>query len=162
MNGVSATEFAPDSTLSRAMAVTMLYRMEGEPAAAAGALFDDVAAGKWYTDAVLWASDQGIADGYGNGRFGPNDNITRQQLAVILYRYAQSKGQGFAGAWMFPLDYPDASEVSGWADEAMHWMVMNGVISGKDGKLAPKDTLTRAEMAVILKTFNTLPAEEAE
>ena len=91
MNGTSATAFSPNGTTSRAMIVTILYRLEGQPAVAAGS-FTDVAAGQYYTSAVAWASQNGIVEGYGNGAFGPNDAITREQLAVILYRYAQYKG----------------------------------------------------------------------
>jgi hypothetical protein len=118
-----------------------------------------VETGKWYTDAVIWASEKKIVEGYGNGKFKPNDDITREQLATILYRYAQSKGQGFTGAWMFLLDYPDAAEISSWADEAMHWMVMNGIINGKDGKLVPGGDASRAEAATMLMRYCAKIAE---
>ena len=94
--------------------------------------------------------------GYGDGRFGPNDPITREQMATILYRYAQTKGQGFQGLLSFRLDFPDAGDVSDWATEAMSWMVMNGVINGKDGKLAPGGSASRAEAAAMLMRFASL------
>lgn len=153
MNGMGDGKFAPNDNTSRAMIVTILYRLEGEPAVTGENPFTDVADGQWYTNAVIWAAENDIVGGYGNGKFGPNDPITREQLATILYRYAQSKGQGFTGAWMFLLDYPDASEISIWADEAMHWCVMNGIINGKDGKLVPKGDASRAEAATMLQRF---------
>ena len=153
MNGVGNGKFDPTGTTSRAMIVTILYRLENEPKVTGENPFTDVEDGKWYTNAVLWAAENKIVEGYGNGKFKPNDDITREQLATILYRYAQSKGQGFTGAWMFLLDYPDASEISSWADEAMHWCVMNGIINGKDGKLVPKGDASRAEAATMLQRF---------
>ena len=153
MKGVGNDKFNPGGTTSRGMIVTILYRLEGEPKVTAENPFTDVEDGQWYADAVIWAAGNDIVSGYGGGKFGPNDNITREQLATILYRYAQSKGQGFEGSWMFLLDYPDASEVSSWADEAMHWMVMNGIINGKDGKLVPGGNASRAEAATMLQRF---------
>jgi hypothetical protein len=159
MNGVGNGKFDPTGTTSRAMIVTILYRLEGEPEVTGENPFDDVADGQWYTNAVIWAAENKIVEGYGNGKFKPNDGITREQLATILYRYAQSKGQGFTGAWMFLLDYPDASEISSWADEAMHWCVMNGIINGKDGKLVPGGDASRAEAATMLMRYCTKIAE---
>lgn len=92
MTGTSENHFSPDVTTSRAMIVTMLYRLEGSPAVSGAAAFPDVAAGQWYADAVAWASANGIVTGYDNGNFGPEDTITREQLAVIFYRYAAYKG----------------------------------------------------------------------
>ena len=159
MNGVGNGKFDPTGTTSRAMIVTILYRLEGEPAVTGENPFTDVADGQWYTNAVIWAAENDIVGGYGNGKFGPNDPITREQLATILYRYAQSKGQGFTGAWMFLLDYPDASEISSWADEAMHWCVMNEIINGKDGKLVPGGDASRSEAATMLMRYCTKIAE---
>ena len=159
MNGTGNGKFAPNGSTSRAMIVTILYRLEGEPKITAANPFEDVAEGSWYTDAVIWAAENNIVSGYGNGKFGPNDNITREQLAAILYRYEQSKGGGFVGAWMFLLDYPDAAEISSWADEAMHWCVMNGIINGKDGKLVPGGDASRAEAATMLMRYCTKIAE---
>ncbi len=156
MEGVGNGRFNPNGTTSRAMIVTILYRMEKEPEVTGENPFDDVPAGTWYTDAVIWAAENKIVEGYGNGKFGPSDDITREQLATILYRYAQTKGKGFTGAWMFLLNFPDAAEVSDWADEAMHWMVMNGVIQGKSGKLVPQGGASRAEAATMIQRFCTL------
>ena len=154
--GVSETKFDPQGTMTRAMFATVLYRMAGEPTVTGENKFADVKGGQWYTDAILWATQAGIVDGYGDGNFGVDDPITREQMVTMLYRYAQSKGQGFQGLWSFKLDFPDAGDVSDWALEAMSWMVMNGVIKGKDGKLAPGATATRAEVAQLIMNFDGL------
>ena len=153
MVGVGDNRFGPNGTTSRAMIVSILYRLEGQPAVTAANPFSDVEPGRYYTNAVIWAAENEIVSGYGNGKFGPNDPITREQLAAILYRYAQSKGQGFTGTWSFKLDFPDAGDVSGWANEAVSWMVKNGIINGKDGKLVPKGDASRAEAATMLQRF---------
>ena len=154
MQGVSADRFAPNAATTRAMIVTILYRLEGEPAVTGANPFDDVKDGQWYTNAVIWANQNGIVKGYGDGVFGPTDEITREQFASILYRYVQTKGGGFEGAWYFPLDFADAADVSDWADEAMHWCVMNGIFEGdENGKLRPQGKATRAEAAAILMRF---------
>ena len=156
MNGVADGKFDPNGTTTRAMIVTILYRLEGEPVIRSGMPFSDVTESDWYAKAVSWAESKGIVTGYGDGRFGPNDPITREQMAAILYRYAQTKGQGFQGLWSFQLDFPDAGDVSDWATEAMSWMVMNGVINGKDGKLVPGGNASRAEAAAMLMRFASL------
>lgn len=153
IRGVSDTEFYPNGATSRAMIVTILWRMEGAPEASGTNPFSDVETGEWYTDAVIWAAENKIVEGYEDGTFRPAANITREQLAAILYRFAQGKGQSFQGMWSFRLDFPDAAEISDWADEAMHWMVMQGIINGKDGKLVPKGDASRAESATILCNF---------
>ena len=160
MNGVGNGKFDPSGTTNRAMIVTILYRSEGKPEVTGkDNPFGDVENGKWYTDAVIWAVENKIVEGYGDGKFGPMDIITREQLAAILYRYAQSKGQGFTGTWYFPLNYPDNAEISDWADEAMHWCVMNQIINGKDGKLVPGGDASRAEAATMLMRYCTKIAE---
>ena len=154
MNGVSADRFAPDDTTTRAMVVTMLWRLAGEPASSTPAPFTDVKDGAWYADAVAWAAETGAVNGTSADTFSPNTPVTREQLAAILYRYAQAQGKGFTGEWAFPLDYPDAADVSEWADEAMHWMTMHGIITGMgDGTLAPKDNATRAQIATMFMRF---------
>ena len=154
MNGVSEDTFAPDDATTRAMVVTMLWLLAGEPASSAAAPFTDVSGDDWYAGAVAWAAESGATSGTGADTFSPNAPVTREQLAAILYRYAQAQGKGFEGAWMFLLDYPDADQVSDWADEAMHWMTMNGVITGMgDGTLAPQDNATRAQIATMFMRF---------
>ncbi len=154
MNGTGADTFEPDVTTTRAMIVTILYRLEGEPAVSGESPFDDVAEGQWYTDAVIWAAENEIVNGYGDGKFGPTDDITREQFATILYRYEKYKGGGFEGDWEFPLDFVDVDALSDWADEAMHWCVMNGLIEGVgDNTLDPGGNATRAQAAAILMRF---------
>ena len=149
--------FQPDTPTSRAMIVTILWRVEGEPEYHGMMDFTDMETDTWYTAAVRWAASEGIVTGYNETTFGPEDNVTREQLATILYRYAQYKGQGFTGAWMFRLDYSDVSAVSDWADEAMHWMVMNEIIKGMDdGTLSPQGDATRAQVATMLMRYETL------
>ncbi|WP_186566559.1 S-layer homology domain-containing protein [Lawsonibacter celer] len=154
MNGVGNNLFDPNGTTSRAMIVTILWRLEGEPVVNYLMQFEDVAAETWYTEAVRWAASEGIVTGYSDVAFGPNDPITREQLATILYRYEQHKGGGFTGAWMFLLDYTDRDEVSDWAYEAMCWTTMHGVINGKgDGILDPKGNAKRCEAAQMLTNY---------
>ena len=161
MNGTSTTTFAPGMTTSRAMIVTILWRLEGEPTVNGGAAFSDVANGKWYSEAIKWAAANNIVNGYGNGLFGPDDIITREQLATILYRYEQYKGGGFTGAWMIRMDYVDLADVSDWAYEAMCWMNMNGIVNGKPGKvLDPKGSATRAEAATMLYRYCEVMTKE--
>jgi hypothetical protein len=161
MKGVDAGEFAPDTVMSRAMLVTVLYRMEDQPSAEAGADFPDVPEGEWYAQAVRWAAASGIVTGYEDGLFGPNDPLTREQLAVILYRDARARGLGFPGEEAFSLDFTDAGSVSDWAYEAMCWMTARDVIRGTDaGELVPRAYATRAQAAVMLMRY--LAAVEAE
>ena len=116
--------------------------------------YGDVPAGKWYTEAVRWATSEGIVEGYGNGKFGPSDPITREQLFTMLYHYEQRNGGGFTGAWMFRLDFADVADVSDWAYEAICWCSMNGIVEGKgNGVLDPKGKATRAEAAAMLMRF---------
>ena len=156
MDGESYTLFAPDAPLTRGAAVSALYRLAGSAAddfAPAGA-FSDVAPGSAYEDAVLWAKGMGIAEGYGDGTFRPGEPVTREQFAYMLYRVVENLGLGFEGLWMFLLDNPDADQIAEYADEAMHWMVANSVMQGRDGNyLAPRDTATRAEGATIIGNF---------
>ena len=153
MAGTSATAFSPDSTTSRSMIATILWRMAGSPVVNYAMDYTDVAQGQWYSEAIRWAASEGIMGGYGNGLFGTNDPITREQFATILYRYAQSNGQGFTGAWAFQLDYADADKVSEYAYEAMCWMTMQGVIKGDGANLNPQGQATRAEAAAMLMRF---------
>ena len=152
MNGVGDRLFSPNETTTRAMIVTMLYRLENEPAAAASS-FTDVPAGQWYTDAVAWAASNAIVGGYGNGLFGPNDAITREQMAAILYRYAQFKGYDVSSVGDLSR-YTDAGQVSAWAQSAMGWANAQGLITGNTATtLNPTASATRAEVATILMRF---------
>lgn len=149
MSGTSANTFAPNTRLSRAMLAQILYNKEGKPQGIDGKDFPDVAAGTWYANAVKWAGAQGIVAGYGDGRFGPEDDITREQLATMLWRY-----DGSQQITDTQLDFRDAGEISSYAKAAMQWAVKNGVIGGKGNKvLDPKGFATRAEVAQILKNY---------
>ena len=162
MTGVSESEFAPNGTATRAQIVTILWRLAGSPVVNYGMRYADVDEGAWYGEAVRWAASTGIVTGYTESSFGPNDAITREQLAAILYRYVKAQGQGFTGMWYFPLRYDDAAGISSWADEAMHWCVMKGILDGTSGTtLSPKDTATRAQLAVILQRFCERPKDTA-
>jgi len=134
------------------MIVTILYRMAGSPSVAGLANpFGDVADGQYYTDAVKWAAANGIVDGYGNGTFGPNDYVTREQLAAILYRYMVSIGEGPQGEWMIRLNFTDAGNISGYAAEAVTYLYLRGVITGyPDGSFRPQGLATRAEVAAMI------------
>lgn len=158
MNGVSDDQFAPDGTTTRAQIVTILWRLEGEPVVNYLMQFEDVASESWYTEAVRWAAAENIVGGYGNGKFGPNDPITRQQMAVILYRYCQYKGIDVSAGEDIDLGaYTDAASVSSFAVPAMRWACGVGLIQGSadgDGvKLDPSGSATRAQIATILWRF---------
>lgn len=152
MNGTADNTFSPKANTTRGMVVTVLYRLENQPSTSA-ASFTDVASGAYYANAVAWANANGIVSGYGSGKFGPNDKVTREQLAAILYRYAQYKKYDVSGA--NSLDgYTDAQSVSSYAVPALQWANAAGVITGKSGsKLDPKGNATRAEVAAMLMRF---------
>ena len=149
MNGVAADTFDVEGSLTRAQLVTILYRIAGEPETSAAIPFADVADGQWYTKAIVWAAENGIVKGVNETTFAPNDPITREQIAVILYRYAHEENTEDGKLTSFP----DAKDISGYALEAMNWAVARGLINGSDGKLLPQDTATRAQIAVILARY---------
>jgi hypothetical protein len=153
--GTGEEAFSPEASMTRAMLVTVLHRLEDEPLAA-GELFTDVNASGYYAAAVDWASANGIAEGLGDGRFAPAGEITREQLAAFLCRYARSLGADVSAPGDISL-FMDAKDVSSWAQEAMEWAVGAGLITGRSNiigtELAPKDTATRAEVAAILRRF---------
>ena len=151
MNGTSDTTFEPDSNTARAMLVTVLYRLEGEPEVGE-CTFSDIPEGEWYTDAVIWAAENKIVEGY-DGRFDPTGDITREQFATILYRYAVYKGYDVTASADLST-FVDAEEISSWAKDAMQWAVGAGLINGKgENNLDPTGKATRAEMAAILYRF---------
>ena len=151
MNGAEGRNFVPDAPTSRAMIVTILWRLAGKPAASSDPAFADVPPGIWYADAVRWAASEGIVGGYGGALFGPDDPVSREQLAAILYRYADSRGADpGSGSGDIPDRFADAGEVSPWAAEAMGWAVDSGLIGGiSGGKLGPGLTAGRAQTATI-------------
>ena len=150
--GVSANKFAPYDPMTRAMLVTVLHRLDGADASGTNS-FTDVLNGKWYTNAIAWASANGIVEGLSGNRFAPNAPITREQLAAILFRYAKACGYDVSARAELTA-YADAAQVSAWAGDAMRWAVAAGLISGRSGaQLAPKGEATRAEVAVILMNF---------
>ena len=162
MTGVSESEFGPDGTATRGQIVTILWRLAGSPVVNYAMRYADMDEGAWYGEAVRWAASTGVVTGYSESSFGPNDAITREQLAAILYRYVKTQGQGFTGMWYFPLRYDDAASISDWADEAMHWCVMKGVLNGTgETTLSPQLTATRAQLAAILRRFCELPKDTA-
>lgn len=154
MNGTADNTFSPKANTTRGMVVTVLYRLENQPSTSA-ASFTDVASGAYYANAVAWANANGIVSGYGSGKFGPNDKVTREQLATILYRYAQYKKYDVSvGEDTNILSYDDAQSISSYAIPAIQWACGAGVVTGKSGsKLDPKGNATRAEVAAMLMRF---------
>lgn len=153
MSGTSSTTFAPDVTTSRGMIAAILWRMADSPVVNYLMDYDDVAEGSWYAEAIRWATSAGVVGGYGNGTFGPNDPITREQMAVMLYRYAQHMGYDVT-ARADLTGYIDADQISGYAAEALAWANVEGIVNGtSDTTLAPKGSATRAQAAVMLMRF---------
>ena len=151
MKGVGNDQFDPEGTMTRAMLVTVLWRYEGEPEAPANT-FSDVKAGTWYFDAVSWAAANNIVGGVGNNKFDPDGNITREQMATILYRYCNGKGIDTSKQTSIS-GFPDAGSVSSYAQNAMQWAVAEKLVNGSDGKLLPQGNATRAQVATILMRF---------
>ncbi len=156
MNGTAADTFSPNAPATRAMLVTVLYRLAGSPDTGAAHGFTDLTRGAWYERAVAWAAENSIVDGVGSAQFAPNAHITREQLALILYRYAQHCGLDVSAAEDLS-GYADAQSVSPWAQAAMRWAVSAGLISGRSASaLAPQSGATRAEIAQLLMSFAKL------
>ena len=151
MGGTSDTKFSPSKTADRAMLATILWRQAGKPGHGSGISFSDVSSGQYYTDAVLWAAEYGIVTG-SNGAFKPGGTMTRQELAVMLYRYTQYVGQATTGRADLSA-YSDADKLSSWAKDAMAWAVSEGLIGGNGGKLNPTGSASRAELATILMRY---------
>ena len=154
MTGVSADRFAPASTTTRGMIVTILYRLENEPAVSGGSAFTDVESGAWYANAVAWAAANDIVNGTSATTFAPNSPITREQMATMLYRFAQYKGMDAVTLQENLTGYPDGGQVSDYAIPAMNWAVGQGLIAGmENGTLVPQGSATRAQVATILMRF---------
>lgn len=152
MKGVAKDQFDPYGKLNRAMLVTILYRLEGEPIVSGANPYSDVEAGSWYDKAVNWADSKGIVMGYGNGQFGPTDNITREQMAAMMMRYASFKKIDISKRDQLR-SFVDVSSISSWALPNMQWAVAVGLIEGSNKKLMPLDATNRAEAATILMRF---------
>lgn len=148
MDGVADTKFDPDGTMTRAMVVTVLYREAGKPEVTAPSTFTDVAEGQWYSDAIAWAQETKVVDGVAADKFAPNDNVTREQLATILWRYS---GKPEAKADLS--EFKDVDTISGYALDAMNWAVEAGILAGDNGNLKPTDNATRAEFATMIMRF---------
>ena len=156
VNGMTLITYEPMTQMNRAMLVTLLSRMAGVQETVADAGFTDVPAGEWYANAVNWAYSTGIVMGMGDGTFAPTATLTREQMAVILYRYATDYLGKDAVCDGDLTRFPDADNSSDWAVDALSWAVGTGLINGKGDLLAPKDFTNRAEVATILYRFNTL------
>ena len=148
MTGTTADRFAPNGSMTRAMLVTVLWRQAGSPVVNYAMDFSDVAEGAWYAEAVRWAAAEGVVGGYGDGRFGPDDPITREQLATILFRHLVGDGAAELADWLRP--YADADQIGAYAVPAMQWAVGHGVLKGDGDRLDPQGTATRAQVAAVL------------
>ena len=151
MNGIGNGKFDPEGSMTRAMLVTVLWRYEGEPAEGENT-FTDVPDGTWYTGAVAWAAANGIVGGVGNGKFDPEGRITREQMATLLFRYAQKKGIDTSKRGNLN-SFPDSGKVSSWAKDALRWAIAEKIITGSDGYLLPQGNATRAQVAALLMRF---------
>lgn len=155
MGGTSSTAFSPEDAMTRAMLATVLYRTAESPAVTGSDDFTDTADGTWYTDAVLWASQQGLVTGYGDGTFGTDDPVSREQIAAILWRYAGSP-DAQSGT-----DFADEAAISAYAADAVDWARANGIVNGKENNtFDPQGNATRAEVATILRGYLTMGAPE--
>lgn len=165
MSGVGGNLFDPDGIVSRAMVVTMLYRLEGEPTIeyikAPDPAFADISGDEWFAKAAEWAALNGIVEGIGTAdgkavNFAPNASVSREQLSTMLYRYEQYKDGGFTGSWAFPLDFSDRAAISSWAYEGVCWMTMKGVMQGSNGAFSPAGSATRAQLAKVFTEYSAL------
>lgn len=153
MDGVGGNRFAPNSETTRAQLVTILYRLEGQPAVSSDLPFTDVESGTWYTDAILWAAQNGIVNGVNDTEFAPGNDLTREQLVTILYRYAESKGYDVSVSADLS-SYPDAGAIQTYAQDAMAWANGSELILGfEDHTLQPVGNSTRAQVATLLMRF---------
>ena len=158
MQGTGGGLFDPDGIVNRAQMVMVLWNLRGKPVVNYYMTYSDVTEDTWYSEAVRWATSEGIAGGYGNGKFGPNDSITREQMTTMIYRYEQKYGDGgFTGDWMYRLPFKDLDQISDWAFEAVAWCNVKGVITGKGNNIFdPKGFAKRSEMAAILTRYSEM------
>lgn len=152
MKGVSRNSFDPNGATSRAMIVSILYRLDGRPEVSAPASFTDVAADSWYADAVAWAEANSLIKGYDGNVFAPNKAISHQEMAAMMYRFAAYQGQDMSATGDIST-FPDNGAVAAYAVASMKWAVGTGLLHGSGGKLVPGGTLTRAQAATILTGF---------
>ena len=163
MNGVGNNAFNPGTNVSRGQIITVLYRLAGSPEVSTDAIpFNDVPSGMYYTDAIAWAAEKNIAQGRGDGRFSPEDDVTREQMVCFLYRFEQAMGNDVSATT--ELSFSDSGSVSDWAEEAMKWAVASDIIHGTDkNTVLPQGTATRAEFATMMYNYakpdNMAPAE---
>ena len=160
MLAVDEARFDGDVAANRGEVVDAIWRMTGAPKAMISTGYIDVEADNPYHDAIDWAREKRIATGLGDGRFGWQEKVNREQLAVMLYRYAQLNGQGFSGTWMLLLDTDDREQVSDWAYESVCWLFMNKVMTGRGRNFAPQGSTTRGELAATLVRFADLSQQE--
>lgn len=155
MSGTSDAQFSPSGTMTRVMLAQTLYRAAGSPTVSGSDAFTDTQADAWYADAVLWATREGIISGYGGGLFGTNDPVSREQIAVILWRDAGSP-EAQAGA-----PFADEGSIASWAAQAVDWAQSSGILSGRENsRFDPQASATRAEVAVMLRAYRTMGASE--
>ena len=153
MSGTTEATYSPSSKLTRGMLVTILHNMEGKPKATGTSKFSDVQnKNMYYYSAVLWASNNKIVNGYSNGKFGADDNITREQLAVMLSNYCKYKGKYKATNANYS-KFSDSGKISGFAKTGMNWAVANNIVNGSNGKLNPQGTANRAEAAAMIYNY---------
>lgn len=151
LNGTSQTTFGPEASMTRGMFVTVLGNMTGiDTGLYPGSRFDDVPASEYYASRINWATENGIVSGLGGGKFGPNNSVTREQAATMLYNYAKRTGNDTSYSASVYNSFPDTSAVSSYAVEPLKWATSQGIINGSDGKLNPQGTATRAQIAAIL------------
>jgi len=147
IHGEDGDTLQPDAPVTRAMLCTVLWRQEGMPVVNYLMQFPDFSQEEWYSEALRWAAAMGIVAGETDGMLYPNEPLSRQDMATILYRYVQHKGEGFVGMWMFRLNYSDVADIAEYAYEPLCWMSMHKIMQGEDGCLKPQAIATRAEMA---------------
>ena len=163
-SGIDETHFAPDSNMTRAMFATVLYRFAGKPSISGSNTFTDVKAGQWYTDPVIWANEKGYVTGYGDGLFGTDDPITREQIATILYRYSKNTGADVSVGGEVDLSgFEDRDRISSYASDAIEWAVDRGIINGMSStELNPRGLATRAQVAKMFMKFSEINDENEE